>query len=426
MTFRLPFQVLRALNALETAGFSAYVVGGCVRDWALGVPPHDFDICTSASPAEMQRIFRREKTIETGIRHGTLTVLLDGMPLEITTFRLDGEYLDGRHPESVRFTSRVEDDLSRRDFTINAMAYSPAAGLIDPFKGKEDCEKGVVRCVGDARQRFSEDALRILRALRFSARLGFPIEENTAAALRQGRAMLQKISRERIAAELSGLLLGKDAGQVLAAYPEVLVTVLPETEKLTNSAAWHTALRRIGLAPKEEELRWAALLMDAAEDGEACADLARDMLKSLKMSNRMITAVSQLLLWKNAALRPDGLQEMLVHLGQERLCQLIRLQAADSMARAEDDAQESIASSRDALLMQTDRLVSSNACYTLGQLAVDGRDMAGLGLRGARIGQALEGLLLRVARGELPNRRDALLAAAAKHPENGDETPCGS
>ena len=254
MVFMLPGPVERALDRLHAAGFSAYVVGGCVRDWVLGVAPHDYDICTAARPEDMQRIFQGERTIETGLRHGTLTVLLDGMPLEITTFRLDGEYLDGRHPASVRFTGRVEDDLSRRDFTINAMAYAPAAGLVDPFGGREDCRRGVIRCVGEAEKRFAEDALRILRALRFSARLRFPIAPETDAALRAGRTQLERISRERIAAELTGLLLGDGAGGVLMAYPEVIRTVLPELSALTAGPAWARTLRRVDAKGGEPSL----------------------------------------------------------------------------------------------------------------------------------------------------------------------------
>ena len=203
MRLTLPKPVDAALSRLEAAGFPAFAVGGCVRDHVLGFTPHDYDICTAATPEEMQRVFQNERTIETGLKHGTLTVLLAGMPLEITTFRVDGAYSDGRHPDSVRFTARVEDDLARRDFTINAMAYSPAAGLVDPFGGQEDCKAGIIRCVGDPAARFGEDALRILRALRFSARLGFPIEDATARAIRDGKAQLCHVSRERIAVELT-------------------------------------------------------------------------------------------------------------------------------------------------------------------------------------------------------------------------------
>ena len=425
MTFLLPPPVLQTLDRLENAGFAAYVVGGCVRDWALGAQPHDFDICTAATPADMQKVFQGEKTIETGLKHGTLTVMMDRMPLEITTFRLDGEYLDGRHPASVQFTDRVEEDLSRRDFTINAMAYSPRTGLVDPFGGQTDCQRGVIRCVGAPEQRFSEDALRILRALRFSARLGFPIEEKTDAALRDGRNMLQKISRERIAAELTGLLMGKDAGHVLARYPEVIVTVLPELRPLTGGGAWGCTLRRIDRVPREEILRWAAFLMDGAATGEDAAALAQGALKSLKMSNKMVDSVSLLALWKDEPLTPAHVQEMLMRLGPEELRRLIRLQAAGHRTAGEDTADHmTAASDQEALLARVDCLLAENACYTLGQLNVNGKDMARPGLRGAAIGQTLEGLLLRVVRGELPNERDALLAAV-KSTESG-AAPCGS
>ena len=424
VTFLLPAPVWKALDKLENAGFAAYVVGGCVRDWALGTQPHDFDICTAALPEDMRRIFRDQRTIETGLKHGTLTVMMDQTPLEITTFRLDGEYLDGRHPASVQFTDRIEADLSRRDFTINAMAYSPRAGLVDPFGGQADCRRGIIRCVGAPERRFSEDALRILRALRFSARLGFPIEERTDGALRAGRSMLQKISRERIAAELTGLLMGKDAGSVLCRYPEVIVTVLPEMKPLTESGLWRRALKRIDRSPRDEIIRWAALLMDAADSGEAAAALARDALKSLKMSNKMIESVSQLSLWKGEALPPEHLQEMLMRLGPEALRRLIRLQAADGLGAEGARESRAAASVEESLLARVDLLLSENACYTLGQLAVNGRDMARLGLGGADIGRTLEGLLLRVVRGELPNDRDALLREA--QPRESRAAPCGS
>ena len=410
MTFSLPAPVEKALKMLEGAGFPAYVVGGCVRDRALGTEPHDYDICTAAQPEDMRRIFQRERTIETGIQHGTLTVLLDGMPLEITTFRLDGEYLDGRHPASVRFTGRVEDDLSRRDFTINAMAYAPGAGLVDPFGGREDCRRGVIRCVGKAETRFGEDALRILRALRFSARLGFPIDPDTDQALRRGRGQLHHISRERIAAELTGLLLGRDAGAVLGRYPEVIGTVLPEMQALTAGEDWPLTLRRIDAAPANEIIRWAAFLQEGEQDAQDSAQLARDILRGLKMSGKMMDAVSQLVLWKGAALTVENTQEMLMRLGPERLAYLIRLREADRLARREE--LDAVRADTAALIRERARLQAEKACYTLGQLAVNGGDMAALGLRGPAIGKALEALLLHVVRRELPNRRDALIAAA--------------
>lgn len=412
MKFELPRPVEGALKRLEDAGFAAYVVGGCVRDQVLGMTPHDFDICTAALPEEMKRIFRGDRVIETGMQHGTLTVVLDGMPLEITTFRLDGEYLDGRHPASVQFTDRVEEDLSRRDFTINAMAYSPARGLQDPFGGRADCLAGIVRCVGEPEKRFHEDALRILRALRFSARLGFPIEENTARAVRDGRAMLEKISRERIAAELTGLLLGGGAGRVLVAFPDVLCAALPLRD-VTDSPDWPVTVRRVDAAPRDEALRWTALLWDLP--GSA----AREILKGLKMPTRIIETVGSLVDTRDMPLRTDNIREALMRMGPDRLRQLILAQAASQCAACPEKNADIHANAL-TLQAEADRLIRENACFTLGQLAVGGRDMAALGLRGQAIGAALNALLLRVVRGEIPNERDALLAAVREGAADGE------
>ena len=403
MQFELPSPVSAALDRLEEAGYASYVVGGCVRDWVLGVTPHDYDICTAASPEDMQRVFRGEKTVETGLRHGTLTVVLGGMPLEITAFRVDGAYHDGRHPDSVRFTDRVEEDLSRRDFTINAMAYSPRRGVVDPFGGREDCKNGLVRCVGEAEARFSEDGLRILRALRFSARLSFPIEESTARAVRDCREMLKIISRERIAAEMGGLLLGKDAGRVLQDYPEVIAAAIPA---LTARPEWPRACRRVDLSPAEEETRWAALLGDLGEDG------ARAAMKELKSSNRLQERTAALAGYAFTQVNPGNAWEMLMRLGPECLKSLIGLQKADRIAAGEDRE----TAEKDAALAQEarEKLLREGACYTLRDLAVSGKDMAALGLSGPEIGETLQGLLLMVVRGEIPNARAALLTQARK------------
>lgn len=409
MAFSLPQPVCRALSRLEEAGFSAYVVGGCVRDHVLGIAPHDYDIATAASPEQMQRIFCRERTIETGLQHGTLTVLMDGMPLEITTFRQDGAYLDGRHPASVRFTARVEDDLARRDFTINAMAYSPAAGLIDPFHGQEDCRQGLIRCVGDPATRFSEDALRILRALRFSARLGFPIEENTAQAIHEGKALLDKISRERIAAELDGLLLGSHASAVCAQYRDVLARTLTAEEQrlpLFSPEGWPLVLDRLARTEASLPLRWSALLLDGTPDQ------ARDILMQLKMPHALIGRVGALIqcsaAWREASLEAVPLQERLMVLGPEALRQQLLLARADAAARQPGHAAQ-IGKETESLLAVLDVLLETNACYTLRQLAVRGDDLAALGFKGQAIGDGLNRLLLRVVRGEVPNEKEALL-----------------
>ena len=411
MRLTLPEPVEKALSRLENAGFPAYAVGGCVRDHVLGIAPHDYDICTAATPEEIQRVFRGERTIETGLKHGTLTVLLSGMPLEITTFRVDGVYSDGRHPDSVQFTSQVEDDLSRRDFTINAMAYSPTAGLVDPFDGQADCARGIIRCVGAPAARFGEDALRILRALRFSARLGFPIEDGTAQAVRDGRAQLCHVSRERIAVELTGILLGKEAVSVLWKFPEVIETALPELTSLMAGPCWETTLLTVNAVPRDQYLRWAALLRLCGTDVAGSAKQARELLKGLKMSAKIMDTVAELAAWQDADLRPETMQEMLMRVGPERLGQLIPLRQAIRLAE-QKESPDAIARDTEALKEKLSALLDENACYTLGQLAVNGKDMDALGLSGPAIGETLHRLLLQVVRGQLPNERAALLDAA--------------
>ena len=403
MQFELPSPVSAALDRLEEAGYASYVVGGCVRDWVLGVTPHDYDICTAASPEDMQRVFRGEKTVETGLRHGTLTVVFSGMPLEITAFRVDGAYHDGRHPDSVRFTDRIEEDLSRRDFTINAMAYSPRWGVVDPFGGREDCKSGLVRCVGEAEARFSEDGLRILRALRFSARLSFTIEENTARAVRACRERLTLISRERIAAEMGGLLLGKDAGRVLTDYPEVIAAAIPA---LTAGPEWPQACRRVDYCPAEEGVRWAALLKDLGEDG------ARAVMMELKSSNRLKERTAALVSCFSVPVTPGNAWEMLMRLGPECLESLIEMQKADRLAAGEDT--ETVMKNAARTQEAREKLLREGACYTLRDLAVSGKDMAALGLSGPGIGETLNKLLLMVVRGEIPNARAALLTQVRK------------
>ena len=405
MELFLPPQVLKAIGLLEEAGWAAYAVGGCVRDQALGIVPHDYDVCTAAFPGEMKRVFREERTLETGLKHGTLTVLMDGMPLEITTFRQDGEYRDGRHPDSVQFTRRVEDDLARRDFTINAMAYSPSRGLVDPFGGREDCAAGVIRCVGQAEKRFQEDSLRVLRALRFSARLGFTIEEKTAAALYTEKAGLRRISRERVAAELNGLLCAGDAGRVLLAFE----SIVREAMNAPAGGGWQLAVGRLERVPRDLLLRWAALLMDSG--GENAARQAAEILKGLKMPSRLTENAELLIRWSAPEYASMPPAERLMRMGPEGAKQGVLLRKADALARAagESPAAEQAAAEE---TEELERLIRENACFTLRHLAVRGPDLAALGYKGPDIGKQLNELLLRVVRGQLPNEKEALLDAA--------------
>ena len=274
MDWVLPAQVNTALARLHDAGYEAYIVGGCVRDRIMGREPKDYDITTSALPEQTAAVFAGERIIETGMKHGTVTVLLDGEPLEITTFRIDGTYSDSRHPDAVTFTPSLREDLARRDFTMNAMAYSSETGLVDPFGGQADIAAKYIRCVGDPDLRFREDALRILRALRFSSVLGFPIEPETDGAARYLCLLLKKISAERVFSELKQLLCGPDVRRVLLDYAGVLGAVLPEILPMQGfdqrnphhcyDILEHTAAA-VEAMPPEPALRLAALLHDVGK-----------------------------------------------------------------------------------------------------------------------------------------------------------------
>ena len=265
---RLPEHAAHAIRRLERAGFEAWAVGGCVRDNLRGVEPHDWDLCTSASPAQMQAAFADARVLTTGLRHGTLTVLTDGGPLEITTYRTEGGYSDGRHPDGVRFVTDIREDLARRDFTVGAMAWHPERGLCDPFGGQTDLKNGVLRAVGDADTRFQEDALRILRGLRFASKLGFAIERQVHR--------LDCIAAERIREELTGLLCGRYVQRTLMAYADLITSALPELAPMQGCQqqnphhlydVWEHTVRAVGQVPAEPVLRWAMLLHDSGKPG---------------------------------------------------------------------------------------------------------------------------------------------------------------
>ncbi len=387
MRFELPPGALEVLRRLNAAGHQAYAVGGCVRDLARGVPPHDYDICTSALPAQTERCFAGERVVETGIKHGTVTVLMAGEPYEITTFRTDGDYLDGRHPQSVAFTDSLTEDLRRRDFTINAMAYHPDIGLRDPFDGQADIARRVIRCVGDAGARFSEDALRILRALRFAAELGFDIAPDTACAMRELSGRLALISRERIAAELLRALNGINAVPVLQAFDTVLLAALPDYP----AAALSEALHALAALPRGDTvLRLAALLSPYGEAGARA-------LASLKPSRALSSQVLALTAAAGADISRAELPLWLARLGETQLRRLLTLQG------------------REELLACLPALLAQHPPLTLGELQINGRDLTAAGLpAGAELGRTLNALHRRVLLGELPNERGALLAAATK------------
>ena len=389
------------LTRLHAAGYAAYAVGGCVRDSLLGQTPHDWDLCTSATPEQVLELFGEAHCIPTGLQHGTVTVKHGGELYEITTFRTEGAYSDGRHPDHVAFVPDVKEDLARRDFTINAMAYNAEEGLIDPFGGQNDLAAGIVRAVGEPQRRFEEDALRILRLYRFAARFSFSIDPATGQAARALCRHLDCVSEERIAEELSRLLAAPAPGAYLEA--EVLAVIFPELD-----AAELPESRRIldALEPGMEHVpvRLAALLCPLGEAG------ARAALKRLKCSNALTGTVATLV--REAAAGMPGAALTLTarrFLSRYDLATITDLTALCS-ARHPEQA-EAFA----ALQQETARLVETNACCRINQLAVNGRDLMDAGIRpGPGLRRVLDALLEQVLTGQLPNEKAALLAAAAQ------------
>lgn len=389
------------LTRLHAAGHAAYAVGGCVRDSLLGQTPHDWDLCTSATPEQVLELFGKAHCIPTGLQHGTVTVKHGGELYEITTFRTEGAYSDGRHPDHVAFVPDVKEDLARRDFTINAMAYNAEEGLIDPFGGQNDLAAGIVRAVGEPQRRFEEDALRILRLYRFAARFGFAIDPATGQAARVLCRHLDCVSEERIAEELSRLLAAPAPGAYLEA--EVLAVIFPELD-----AAELPESRRIldALEPGMEHVpvRLAALLCPLGEAG------VRAALKRLKCSNTLTGTVATLVREAAAGMPGAALtltaRRFLSRYDLATITDLTALCSAQHPEQAEAFA---------ALQQEAARLVETNACCRINQLAVNGRDLMDAGIRpGPGLRRVLDALLEQVLTGQLPNEKAALLAAAAQ------------
>lgn len=392
------------LDALHGAGHAAYAVGGCVRDSLLGLDPHDWDLCTSARPEQVMALFGEEKCIPTGLQHGTVTVKQGGRLYETTTFRTEGAYSDGRHPDAVCFVPDVREDLARRDFTINAMAYSAEEGLIDPFGGRDDLAAHLVRAVGEPERRFEEDALRILRLYRFAARFGFAIDPATGAAARALGPHLDCVSAERIQEELLKLLAAPRPGSYLE--PAVLAVVLPELEPEKQPERFAELCRTIDrIEPTAENVpaRLAALLCPLGEAG------ARKALRKLKCSNALTDEVTAL--EREAPGTPGSEMQLTAKrlLGRYELPTIQRLTALCSARHPEQIGAFA------ALRAEAERLTAENACCRVSQLAVNGRDLMAAGVRpGPGLRQVLNALLEAVITGQTPNEKDALLAAAAQ------------
>ena len=392
------------LDALHGAGHAAYAVGGCVRDSLLGLDPHDWDLCTSARPEQVMALFGEEKCIPTGLQHGTVTVKQGGRFYETTTFRTEGAYSDGRHPDAVCFVPDVREDLARRDFTINAMAYSAEEGLIDPFGGRDDLAAHLVRAVGEPERRFEEDALRILRLYRFAARFGFAIDPATGAAARALGPHLDCVSAERIQEELLKLLAAPRPGIYLE--PAVLAVILPELEPEKQPERFAELCRTIDrIEPTAENVpaRLAALLWPLGEAG------ARKALRKLKCSNALTDEVTALERETPGTPNTTLTVQAKRLLGRYELPTIKRLTALCSARHPEQTGAFA------ALRAEAEQLTAENACCRVSQLAVNGRDLMAAGVRpGPGLRQVLNALLEAVITGQTPNEKDALLAAAAQ------------
>ena len=434
MNITIPQEVNIILTRLKEAGFEAFCVGGAVRDSIMGIAPGDWDITTSALPEETRGVFSDFKTIDTGIKHGTLTVIIDHKPYEITTYRIDGEYGDNRHPESVAFTRNIEDDLARRDFTVNAIAYNPDDGIVDPYGGQSDIYNSIIKTVGDPDRRFNEDGLRIMRALRFSSVLGFPIEQETADAIHRNRELLKNISAERINIELTKLLCGKNVFNILMEYPDVLSVIIPEIAPAVGFTqygkkhaydVWEHICHTVDTIPDDRILRLTMLLHDLGkvpthklnDKGDSTfknhafvgGEMAREILTRLKLDKKTINRVSFLVGCHDFE-PPESKLELKKHLKTktpEDIRTLLVIKKSDRGALSE--SYRDISEGTALTLKWLSEIEANNECCTISQLAVNGNDLLEKGYKGEEIGNVLDTLLDAVIEEKIPNTKSALL-----------------
>lgn len=428
----IPEKAKYIIDTLEDAGFEAYVVGGCVRDSILGRVPQDWDITTSALPLQVKELFRR--TIDTGLQHGTVTIMQGEEGFEVTTYRIDGEYEDGRHPKDVTFTPNLEEDLLRRDFTINAMAYNDRRGLVDLYDGIGDIERKTIRCVGDPMARFGEDALRMLRAVRFSAQLGYTIEPATRDAITKLAGTLEKISAERIRTELVKLLVSDNPYELKEAYETGMTAVfLPEFDRAMQTAQNHKhhcysvgehILHSIEEIEAEPVLRIAMLLHDIGKPDSLTVDeagithfhghpvlgesMARDILRRLKFDNDTIDKVCRLVRFHDYGngIEPDErmTRRAVNKLGEDIFPMFLQVSRADTMAQSMYNREKKLANIAEWSRMY-DKIKAENQCVSLKTLKINGRDLIGMGVKpGPQLGQILNALLEEVL--DEPTRND--------------------
>lgn len=424
------------LNMLNKAGYKAYVVGGCVRDMLMGKKCDDIDITTSATPKQCEEVLIKNsvKYIETGLKHGTVTAVIDGETFEITTFRTEGGYADSRHPDSVTFVSDVREDLARRDFTINAMAYNHEDGIVDPYCGQEDIKRKMIRAVGDPYRRFDEDALRIMRGVRFASVLGFTLDEKTKEAALANRENLSRISGERIYSELKKLLLGDFVFEALTEYKDIVAAViepLKDTFDCVQYTPWHIydvythIAKSVELAPKDSDIRLVMLLHDIGKPFCKTTDcnmvdhfyghpaisreLAEKVLKKLKVSRSTFERVSLLIELHDCHIHANepSIGHWLSHIGKERTFDLIDVKIADLAAHNLEKTESEIEELNETKEMLRS-MIERGVPQSVNDLAVNGRDLMDAGFSGKEIGEAQDWLLSKVYEG-VPNEKERLL-----------------
>ena len=432
------------IDILNESGYEAYYVGGCVRDALLGVQPGDFDITTNAKPDETAEVFSQKgyRIVETGLKHGTISIICDKRPYEVTTFRVDGEYVDGRHPESVRFVSSLREDLARRDFTVNAMAYHPKKGIVDYFGGQEDIGKRVIRCVGEPVKRFEEDALRILRALRFAGRLGFSIEERTSAAVNECRELLKNISAERIYSELCNILVTDSAADILEKYVDVFGVFIPELMMMVGfeqKSKWHVydvfkhTMVALKNSPKDLIVRLAVLFHDVGkphvcvEDAEGfrhfrghqkvSCELAGEILRRLRADNKTRERVCKLILHHDDRIPVEeaAVLRLMRRMGEDTI-RSIEVEKADNSAQNPDMVYERFVDLSKIEKLYEKLKKKDDLCLKLSDLDISGSDVISCGVKaGPKVGEVLEALLEEVTEKRLPNEKEALVEFVKNH-----------
>ncbi len=432
----IPEYIQKIISTLEKNNYEAFIVGGCVRDSLLNKEPYDYDITTNALPEEILECFSDARTITNGLKHGTVTVVTEKGNVEITTYRIDGSYVDNRHPDNVCFTRSLKEDLARRDFTINAIAYSDKTGIVDMYGGIADLNSGIIRCVGDANKRFNEDALRIMRALRFASTLGFSIEENTALAIHNNKQLLDNISIERNRDELLKLICGDNAKAILLEYGEVIAQIIPEIKREIGFNqhsvyhaydVWEHTVQALSKSSNNVDIRLALLLHDIAKpvvfkqdpDGtghfpnheNVGSVIAIDIMKRLKIDNKRINELGLLIKYHGYFIKSDKpyIKKMLNKLGEDTFFKLLEIMVCDNSAKNEFCLERVPRINEMGVVAK--EIIANNEPYKLSHLDINGDDLKKAGVHGKNIGDALNELLKLVVTEEVPNNKQALLDA---------------